>query len=109
MDHGRYSSPGEQARPSSARLGAASSSATLQAEPEESTPEQMAAVRDAAHNLRPSLFLEFNKVLDGIGSCGLTFKRPGPDDQNAPPAAAAIPSKAPPEEILKYMQYCRGL
>ena len=43
-----------------------------------------------------------SQVLDMIGSCGLSFRKPQPADQTAAPAVAAISSEAPPEELLQY-------
>ena len=52
--------------------------------------------------MRPSLCMAYNQVLDIIGGSGLAFKKPQPDDPSAAPAAAAVPSEAPPEDILTY-------
>ena len=56
----------------------------------------MTRARDAGLDLRASLHLAYNKVLDLIGPAGLAFKRPMNEDAAAAPAAAAVPVEEPP-------------
>ena len=92
---GRWMAKGYEvggAEPYSTRSGAASSSAPMEVEADECTTEQLQHARDAAQDVRRSLYLAYNRVLDIIGSCGLAFKKPQPA---AAPAAAAVHSEAP--------------
>ena len=68
----------------------------MEVEAEATTSEDMARERDAAMNTRPSLCLAYQKVLDIVGSGGLIFKKPKAADTADTPAAAAVPSDAPP-------------
>ena len=90
------------AEPPSARSGAPSSAAPMEVEAEACTPEELERARKAALGVRASLCMTYNQVLDMIGSCGLAFKKPQPADVSAAPAVAAVPSEAPPEDLLKY-------
>ena len=87
--------------PPSAQSG--TSSVPMEVEIEGYTQEQMAHARDAALDMRPSLKLAYNQVLDIIGSTGLIFKKPQPANTSEYPSVSAVPSEAPSEEILKYV------
>ena len=101
---GAASQRASMTEPPSAQSGTSSSQlqVPMEVEIEGYTQEQMARARDAAMAMRPSLKLAYNQVLDVIGSTGLVFKKPQPADASDYPAAAAVPSEAPPDEILKY-------
>ena len=76
--------------------------APMEVEAVDCTPEELERARQAVHKVRPSLKIMYNQVLDNIGSCGLAFRKPQPADHTAAPAAAAIPSAAPPDELLQH-------